>query len=1228
MAGKGSVNIKIDGDVSGYKKELNDAVKTTEAAASKIDNALKDAGKSLSDGLADSFKAAQKEQDTAVKNIATSAKKIATQNDEIISQKGKLGDVYDKLGDGAKQAAVKVKAGLADIKAGIDMAVSAASKLSEVAAKGVNYNATIESMQTSFEVMTGSAEKAAEVVDRLRRMGAETPFEMTDLTSTTQLLMQYGFTADDAIDKMSMLGDIAQGNAQAMTSIATGYAQMSSAGKVNLQDIKQMINAGFNPLQEISERTGESMASLYDRISKGKMQVSEITESMQAATSEGGKFFQSMEKQSQTLNGQLSTLKDNANQLLGALTSDMSDGLRDELLPLANNMIGELQSAFESGGMNGLVTSATDMIPDLLGMMTGKIEDAISGVSRWLPQGASKIMSAFPAALKSATTSVPQITTALFEVASTVVTDLVAMLPELAPILGEGLMKLTGSLLTGVEGIVEGLFSGVEQAFHQGQKKIAGVWVDGENVAKISASIEADIDIEDAETEIETAYSNIRSALNTDLLTDEEKSQIIDMIGTDYDSIKAKLLSFGLTEDEASPIADAISTAGNTLIQAYSGLNVGIDATTLAKLTAQANGSRIVLKGLLKDVGLNDSDISQVVGVYDEMMGKVGEQTPSIIEEIYDKLTDGKPDDSQTVASLKGQIENYISGLLTELETAYATKSAELDTTAADYEEKKAALDEWYNSTKTSITGMNTDMTTLVDTLAGAPTSVVEARMAEFVQMEQTLLGIEEQIEALTGKAKSAAENAFSVVRSGANADLETIGTAINLKVTEFKLEEQSAEDAYNAAIEALNAEFNDPNSKMTLDEYNAQVADKQGERDSAKQIAKESYEKAMAEIFQGIAESEGNAEALQKAMEAKGAGISAAELAQNMFSTGKIDPEAVAGVSEQLASVLGDVFNPKTVQGHMNADDALGLAEYLNTMAGAAENMSTDGLKTVLGGKVGEAWQAALDSGALEGTGFDVTGTQEQIAALFGAADWSTIGNDAMAGIGSGTQTYDFGTDTARAEQNLERSWRSELISNSPAKKMIPIGNDISAGIGVGMAEYDFTSDASTMAGEAKSAAETALKDGGKTAGKQFSAGLAAGIRAGKTAVTTAAQQVAAAAVAAANKELDINSPSKVTMRTGRSFGEGFSMGIQESMQNAVATAKRMTGHLVTVADVAFTPKMNFEGLQQEIISANEQTATPVYLDGKQIAEIQGHNNSVQLAWQNTKSAKGVGSR
>ena len=165
---------------------------------------------------------------------------------------------------------------------------------------GVKYNATIEQLKTSFEVMTGSAEKATEIVEKLKKVGAETPYELSGLAETVQLLMQYGMDADKAYESTLQLGDIAQGSAEKMSGIALALGQMSSYGKVTLVDIKQMITNGFNPLQEISESTGESMESLYDRISKGTMSVDEITSSFARSSAEGGKYFNSMEKQSKT----------------------------------------------------------------------------------------------------------------------------------------------------------------------------------------------------------------------------------------------------------------------------------------------------------------------------------------------------------------------------------------------------------------------------------------------------------------------------------------------------------------------------------------------------------------------------------------------------------------------------------------------------------------------------------------------------------------------------------------------------------------------------------------------------------------------------------------------------------------------------------------------------------------------------------------------------------------
>lgn len=273
--------------------------------------------------------------------------------------------------------------------------VAAALKVGTVA--GIKYNASIETYQTSFEVMTGSAEKAAEVVERLKKVGAETPFELPELADTTQLLMNYGFTADEAMDKMMMLGDISQGSADKMTRIATAYGQMSSAGKVSLEDVKQMIEAGFNPLQEISESTGESMSSLYDRISKGTLTVDEITASMQRATAEGGKYYQSMEKQSQTINGMISTLKDNAQQLLGEVVQPITESFATTLLPAAIDAIDQLTTAFQEEGVDGLISAGGQIVTNLLlGIAQGLpglietaaqvIQNLVSNITLNLPQ--------------------------------------------------------------------------------------------------------------------------------------------------------------------------------------------------------------------------------------------------------------------------------------------------------------------------------------------------------------------------------------------------------------------------------------------------------------------------------------------------------------------------------------------------------------------------------------------------------------------------------------------------------------------------------------------------------------------------------------------------------------------------------------------------------------------------------------------------------------------------
>lgn len=219
-----------------------------------------------------------------------------------------------------------------------DFAKKAASSLQSVVKSGLDYNRSMESYLTNFKVMLGDEQLAAEKLEEIRRMAASTPFSLSDLTEGTQTLLQFGVAADDTTGVLKRLGDISLGNADKLQTLVRAYGKMSSAQKVTLENINMMIDAGFNPLNQICDATGESMSALYKRISDGKVSFNELEAAVAAATSEGGQFYNGMLEASQTFNGRLSTLKDNVAALTGELTSGLFSALGD-IIVKANELV-------------------------------------------------------------------------------------------------------------------------------------------------------------------------------------------------------------------------------------------------------------------------------------------------------------------------------------------------------------------------------------------------------------------------------------------------------------------------------------------------------------------------------------------------------------------------------------------------------------------------------------------------------------------------------------------------------------------------------------------------------------------------------------------------------------------------------------------------------------------------------------------------------------------------
>lgn len=208
-----------------------------------------------------------------------------------------------------------------------DFAKKAASELSNVVKSGLEYNATMQSYLTNFKVMLGSEEQAAAKLAEIRKMAASTPFSLDDLTSGTQTLLQFGIAVDDTTGVLQQLGDISLGNADKLQTLVRAYGKMSSAQKVTLENVNMMIDAGFNPLNQICNATGESMADLYKRISDGKVSFAELESAVASATSQGGQFYNGMLEASQTFSGRMSTLKDNVSALTGELTGGLFEAL-------------------------------------------------------------------------------------------------------------------------------------------------------------------------------------------------------------------------------------------------------------------------------------------------------------------------------------------------------------------------------------------------------------------------------------------------------------------------------------------------------------------------------------------------------------------------------------------------------------------------------------------------------------------------------------------------------------------------------------------------------------------------------------------------------------------------------------------------------------------------------------------------------------------------------------
>lgn len=246
----------------------------------------------------------------------------ASAGDLLFHFKGDTKDLDKKTKDAEKN----LKDTLNSI--GNAMTVGATIPLTAIATAGVKYNAELESYTANLTtLLNGNKKQAEELLNTLKETAKTTPYETSHLVKATQTMMSFGISAKDSQKYLSQIGDISMGNAEKLSGLTLAFSQVQSAGKLTGQDLLQMINQGFNPLNIISKETGESMASLKERMSEGGVSAQEVAHAFEIATSKGGLFYKGMEKGAQTTEGKISTLKDSFKEATGSLTESLLPAL-------------------------------------------------------------------------------------------------------------------------------------------------------------------------------------------------------------------------------------------------------------------------------------------------------------------------------------------------------------------------------------------------------------------------------------------------------------------------------------------------------------------------------------------------------------------------------------------------------------------------------------------------------------------------------------------------------------------------------------------------------------------------------------------------------------------------------------------------------------------------------------------------------------------------------------
>lgn len=345
-------------DTSAYERGINNVQSETKKTVTALSSEYSKAAKSVleltkqyNESAAKTGKTSDQTKELKAQLAAAEAQLKATASALKSANNGmdSFGKSASDTGNGLTAALTKSQLLASAIST---LSTAALSGAKQFVSMGIEYNAQIESYRVGLTNMLGDAEAANAAMQAIQEDAARTPFSVDSLTQANQLLISAGENAGYSRKVIMALGDAVSatggGNTE-LSRMAANLQQIANVGKASAIDVKQFAYAGINVYQVLADYTGKSV----QEVQRMTISYDLLSEALIAASEEGGRYYNAMDTQSQTMNGRVSTLKDNVSQLAGLMTGDLTSGIGVVISNL-NDMTVAAIDAYKTDGWKGL----------------------------------------------------------------------------------------------------------------------------------------------------------------------------------------------------------------------------------------------------------------------------------------------------------------------------------------------------------------------------------------------------------------------------------------------------------------------------------------------------------------------------------------------------------------------------------------------------------------------------------------------------------------------------------------------------------------------------------------------------------------------------------------------------------------------------------------------------------------------------------------------------------